>query len=220
MSEHNIEAKDKDKLIDPKAALASIKKAQAKGNWPVVSEEKQYPTPEEQKQVLDSIPAEHSQDTIPPEIKKELTDEAKKLNTMAMASSGENAETETLPHTKPFVETPTPPPVPARAREEGVKSFKNILREQEEVQKIKNLTPEEQERAMYKKQSQIDGSSVKLSQDEPLDRTKYEGKAPVSPTPPKAPMPEDALRADYNAKPQEAPKQGFLEKIKSFFKKP
>jgi hypothetical protein len=131
-------------LQDPAAALASLKRAQEKGTWPqreplprptssaqntkentYDSAKKIFPTKETQEKVLSAIPGE---ETIPPDIKQELTETTKKLNTIAMEGSDLKSE---RPQEQPQPPYGPPTAEQAQARQEGVDRFKTILRTQE-----------------------------------------------------------------------------------------
>ena len=171
------QASPRRKIFNSKEAMASIRRAQERGDWPQrknptapkepIAEpsdydpaKKLFPTEEERAKVLSSVPA--TEETIPPEIKRELTEEARKLNTMAMAGTEETSETQ-----QPQVQSPYGPPTPEKvqARQEGVNRFKKIMEAQKEVKVAKSGA----------------------SQPKPLE-TKTVASAPSSePTPPPAP---------------------------------
>jgi hypothetical protein len=80
------------KKLDPNKLSESIEKM----------ETLEYPSKKSREKALADIPSEYSKETIPPEIKKELTEEARrKHNLMGMEGQGEKTE---LPKVKPFVE--------------------------------------------------------------------------------------------------------------------
>ena len=112
------------KPIDLEAARKSIESAIRKGAWPKREElsspeiQREWPTKEEQQRVLSQIPGK---ETVPTEIKRELTEEAKRLNTMAIGSGGESdTEIKELPHVPPFVESPPPKPIDTNAARKSI----------------------------------------------------------------------------------------------------
>jgi len=194
MAEDEVKAERKVLLKDVERAKKSLENAIKKGTWPAREsqkeynprEDKEYPTNKEQARVLSSTP--FTEETIPPEIKRKLTGEAKRLNTMAMGTQGEGAKKTSEPQkVPPFVEGTfeAPPAPPARTEhigtDEGVKRFKEILRA--------GVTPEET-----------------------LERTPAPPRATE-----KEPFPvstsEERLRRQIRTTPQEPPREPFLKRF-------
>ncbi len=200
MAEDNREFSPKKPLHDRQAALAAIKRAQKKGTWPEREpqnegnprEEKQYPTPEEQKKALASIP--FSYETIPSIIKKELTAEAKKLNTMMM----EKAEPEPKK-----VSPPNPnQPISQSDKYEGI-GIKEILRQgatkAESLKRVPPLPAKEEE-------------SFPL----PPSQRPYVKPPPLKPVPIAEPPlpPEQRLRQQIRKAPVDvSPNESYLKRI-------
>lgn len=168
-------------------AKESIKKAQDTGSWPkketpqsiaVTSNtvektyptEKMYPDTKVREKVLDSIP--NQEETIPSEIKRELTEEAKKLDTMTMETGGEKTEKKTeLPQVKPFIEEKATPPSPAQVPETikaqgGAEPLRRIMKAQEEMEQER---ADEQKSAPEKMKARVERKQVKV----PSEAKKY-----------------------------------------------
>ncbi|OGM77121.1 hypothetical protein A2197_00015 [Candidatus Woesebacteria bacterium RIFOXYA1_FULL_48_16] len=136
MAEDEVKKEEREPLTDLERAKKSLENAIKKGAWSASEpqkefnpqEEKEYPTKEEQEKKLSSAP--FSLETIPPKIKMELTNKAKRLNTLAMGGEGSQESIET-PKVPPFVDT----------RDEGVARFKQILRQGATPQETLERTP-------------------------------------------------------------------------------
>jgi hypothetical protein len=216
------------KPIDPARLKASLERTQGIKPFPEKSgslpasliqeypTEKEYPTEEARKKAMASLT---SPETIPPEIKKELTEETRRFKNKVMATQGEEAsETKELPHVPPFAEEgpPEEPPVepveptgPYNPQEHiEAKGGAATLRRIEEAQR-------EMEKPVSKAQVPV---SKKEPEEYPippsqqhLDRgARYQGQSPVAPRP--APLPEDTLRQSLNS-PTEAPRKSILQRL-------
>jgi len=168
-------------------AKESIKKAQDTGSWPkketpqsmaVVSStvkktyptEKMYPDAKVREKVLDSIP--NQEETIPSEIKRELTEEAKKLDTIKMEMEAERApKTTELPKVKPFEEKeaafspPTQTPETFKAQG-GAEPLRRIMKAQEEMEQER---ADEQKSAPEKMKARVERKQVEV----PSEAKKY-----------------------------------------------
>jgi hypothetical protein len=171
MSEDRGEVKNSEKrerLHDVDRALKSIQRGQEKGKWstpkpaytgePVPPQtEKKYPTQEEREEALAKMPGE---ETVPLEIKEELTEETKRIHTTAM-EGGEKKQAE-LPKVKPFIEEKVAPsstqaPEILKARG-GAEPLKRILEAQKKLDREKAALKESaSERAKARiKQKQVE----------------------------------------------------------------
>ena len=150
MSEDQGEVKNSEKrerLHDADRALKSIQRGQEKGKWstpkpaytgePVPPQtEKKYPTQEEREEALAKMPGE---ETVPLEIKKELTEETKRIHTTAM-EGGEKKQAES-PKVKPSIEekvAPSSTQAPEILKAGGgAEPLKRILKAQEKMDREK-----------------------------------------------------------------------------------
>lgn len=215
MSEDQGEVKNSEEregLHDADRALKSIQRGQEEGKWstpepaytgePVPPQtEKKYPTQEEREEALEEMPGE---ETVPLEIKEELTKETKRIHTTAM-EGGEKKQAE-LPKVKPFIEDAQTPSPPSRApglispqaggKAEKRISMKEILDAQKKIDEIKEgPTPEEITRRIKKRQAKLSEEEKKFilpSENKKKVRAQVkETKAPpVLQTSVEAPVPE------------------------------
>lgn len=161
-------------------AKESIKKAQDTGSWPkketpqtiaVVSDatektyptEKMYPKKEVREKMLDSFP--NQKQTIPSEIKEELTKEVTKLNTMAVDIKKEKTPITTeLSKVKPFVKEKVASSSPDQTPEVfkaqgGAEPLKRIMKAQGEMDQEKAAY---QESASEKMKTRIEHKQVEV----------------------------------------------------------
>ena len=178
---------------------------------PLVEEEyfpikKAFPQePEEQAKIVESYRQPDTEETIPPEVKRELTEKARRLNTMAMGTSEGPGETSEVPRVTPVIDQPTGQgipgteiPTPAQSEhleaKGGAAPLKRILKAQEEVEKAKGGT----------------GPRVRIPEEArayiPPSQRLYERRQYNTP-PPTA---EGKLRQQVQQTPQETPKPSFL----------
>ena len=214
-------------LRGPEAAKATMERLQKKGILPVKEEEptaqpqptppaeeeyfpikKAFPQePEEQAKIVESYRQPDTEETIPPEIKRELTEKTRKLNTMAMGTSEGPGETKEVPNISPFTDKPTgqglpgteiptpPPPTEHLEAKGGAAPLKRILKAQEEIEKAGSETAPVRVRIPEEAKAYIPPSQRLY------DRRQYN-------VPP--PLPEERLRHEAQKTPPEAPKQSFL----------
>jgi len=214
MSEDQGEVKNSEEregLHDADRALKSIQRGQEEGKWstpepaytgePVPPQtEKKYPTQEEREEALAKMPGE---ETVPLEIKEELTEETKRIHTTAM-EGGEKKQAES-PKVKPFIEDAQAPPPPSRApkpispqaggKAEKRISMKEILDAQKKIDEIKEgPAPEilkarggaEPLKRILKAQEKMDREKAALKESAPERAKARIQKKDEKPTPQKA----------------------------------
>lgn len=207
------------------AAKATMERLQRRGILPVKEEDEPTPQPqstppaeeeyfpikkafpqepEEQAKIIGSFPGE---ETIPPEVKRELTEKVRKLNTMAMGTSEGSSETETTAKVAPFTdkptgqglpgtEIPTPPPQPEHLEAKGgAAPLKRILKAQEEIEKAGDKVAAVRVRIPEEAKAYV-----------PPSQRLYEKRQYNVPPP----LPEEKLRGQAQQTPPEAPKPSFL----------
>jgi hypothetical protein len=211
---------EKTTLHDPEKAKESIKRAQAKGEWPIREEhstakstyakptykreavppqtEKQYPSKEARKlaleAVLNSTPENVKEETFPPEAKKILTEAAQRRHTMAMEGGEEKSPK--LSKIKPLKEeTVTPLPSPQNLEsvvaKGGAEPLNRILKAEEENQEMrKQRTEEEVQERIARRQSEIPPEAKKSKTSMEEERNVRSKAGPPIPTPRPEQQPE------------------------------
>jgi len=163
--------------------------------------------PEINSKIVESYGGE---DTIPADIKKELTAEARKLNTMAMGT-GESSETEQPVKTAPFSEMPTdqdspvaetPGFTPPHLEAKGGSAF---LKKALEANK-----PPEPRTGLPPSVFRVPQEAKLPAFMEPKEKTPPARTAPLSTRPP---LPEQALREEYLETAPKPPKPSFLSNL-------
>jgi hypothetical protein len=185
-------------------AKESIKKAQDTGSWPkkeipqsiavakdtiekTYPTEKMYPKKEVREKMLASYPGQ--KETIPPKIKKELTEEAIKLDTITMEpGEKETQKTTELPKVKPFAEKEVAPSTSPQAPEifkaqGGAEPLKRIMKAQGEMDQEKTAY---QESAPERMKTRIEHKQVEV----PSEAKSY---VPPSQIPLEKPAPQSVV---------------------------
>jgi len=230
VTENTTNAEDNSKIIKPVVkevltgvdrAMDSIKKAQNAGSWPkkeipqsptvtsdaveeIYPTEKEYPNPEARGKILNSI--RNQEPTIPPKIKKELTEEAHKLDTVTMGTEGEEAQKTTkLPKTQPFIEgtiTPLPTQAPETIKAQGgAEPLKRILKAQEKVDSENAALQEDAEAKMkariLKKQVEVPSEAKNFVPPSQIPFEKPIPQPTIEPTPQEATQPLKSERKPF-----------------------